>query len=83
MLVSELEISLEIICTRGKILAQLPSEKYLQGFEISRAFLRAKQAEEKRGEIQNPVKIAHKAVVLIFLSLWYSSGICLLQINEF
>ena len=33
--------------------------------EISLTFLRAKLVGEKRGEIQNSVKIAHKAVVLI------------------
>ena len=46
-------------------LEQLPWEQFLQAFEIYRALLHAKQ----RAKIQNPVKIAHKAVVLIFLSL--------------
>ena len=50
-------------------LDQLPCEQSLQVFEISRSFLREKQVEEKRGKIQNPVKIAHKAAVLFFLSL--------------
>ena len=55
---------------RGKIkLEQLPCEQFLQAFEIYRALLRAKQVEEKRAKIQNPEKIAHKAVVLILLSL--------------
>ena len=39
---------------------QLPHEQFLQGFKISRAFLRAKQVGEKRGEIQNPVQISQK-----------------------
>ena len=38
------------------------SEQFLLGFEISRAFIRAKQEGEKGGKIQNPAKIAHKAV---------------------
>ena len=55
---------------RGKEkLEQLPCEQFLQAFEIYRALLRAKQVGEKCGKIQNPVKIAHKPVVLIFLSL--------------
>ena len=36
---------------------------------MSRAFLRAKQVEENRRKIQNVVKIAKKAVFLIFLFL--------------
>ena len=47
-------------------LEKLPCEQFLQVFEISRSFLRAKQVGEKRGKIQNPVKIAHKAAVLFF-----------------
>ena len=31
---------------------------------------RTKQVGEKRWKFQNPVKVAHKAVILIFLSLW-------------
>ena len=50
-------------------LEQLPCEQFLQVFEISRSFLRAKQVGEKRGKIQNPVKIDHKVAVLFFLSL--------------
>ena len=50
----------------GKKLEQLTCEQFLQAFEIYRALLRAKQLGEKRVKIQNPVKIAHKAVVLIF-----------------
>ena len=50
-------------------LEQLPFEQFLQAFEIYRALLRVKQVGEKRAKILNPVKIAHKAVVLIFLSL--------------
>ena len=48
---------------------QLPCDNFLQAFEIYRALLRAKQVGETRAKIQNPVKIAHKAVVLNFLSL--------------
>ena len=47
-------------------LEQLPCEQLLQVFKISRSFLCAKQVEEKRGKIQSPVKIAHKAAVLFF-----------------
>ena len=46
------------------ILEQLPCEQFLQAFGFYRAFLCAKQVEGKRGKIQKPVKIAHKAVVL-------------------
>ena len=49
-------------------LEQMPCVLFLQVFEISRSFLRAYQVGEKRGKIQNPVKIAHKAAVLFFLS---------------
>ena len=53
---------------RGKEkLELLPFEHFLQGFEISRAFLRAKQVGEKCTKIQNPVEIAHKAFALFFL----------------
>ena len=56
--------------TRGKEkLEQLPCEQFLQAFKIYRALLRSKKMGEKYGKIQNPVKIAHQAVVLIFLSL--------------
>ena len=56
--------------TRGKEkLEQMACEQFLQCFECYRAFLRMKQVGEKRGNIQNAVKIAHKAVVLFFLSL--------------
>ena len=56
------------ICENNLLLVkleQLPCEQFLQAFEIYRALLHAKQ----RAKIQNPVKIAHKAVVLILLSL--------------
>ena len=49
-------------------LEQLPCEHFLQAFEIS-ALLCVKQVGEKRAKIQNPVKITHKAVFQIFLSL--------------
>ena len=47
-------------------LEQLPCEQFLQAY---RALLCAKQVGERRGKIQNRVKIAYMAVVLIFLSL--------------
>ena len=47
----------------------LPCEQFLQTFEIYRALLRTKQVGEKQGKVQKPVKIAHKAVVLILFSL--------------
>ena len=50
-------------------LEELPCEQFLQGFEISRFFVRAKQVGQKRAKIQNPVKSAHKAVVLNLISL--------------
>ena len=56
---------------RGKEkIEQLPGEQFLQSFEISRSFLRARQVEEKRGKIQITDKIVHKAVVLIFNSTY-------------
>ena len=58
------------ILFRGKEkLEQLPWKQFLQASEIYRALLRTKQVGEKQGKVQKPVKIAHKAVVLIFLSL--------------
>ena len=50
-------------------LEQLSCEQFLQAFEVYRALFRAKQVGEKRTKIQNPEKNAHKAVVLILLSL--------------
>ena len=44
-------------------------EQFLQQIENSRTFLRAKQVGEKRGRLQFVVEIAHKAVVLILISL--------------
>ena len=41
----------------------------LQGFEISRTFLGATQVGKKRGKFQNPVKIVHIPVVLIYFEL--------------
>ena len=56
--------------TRGKEkLEQLPCERFLQGFEFSRAFLSPVSHGVKRGKFQKPVKNAHKVVVLIFLFL--------------
>ena len=58
------------VSTRGKEkLEQPPYERFLQGFEFSRAFLPPVSHRVKLGKFQKPVKIAHKAVVLIFLSL--------------
>ena len=37
--------------------------------EIFRTFFRAKQVQEKRGRFKIVVEIAHKAVVLILISL--------------
>ena len=45
----------------------MPCEQFLQQIEISYTFLCAKQV--KRGKIQFAVEIAHKAVVLILISL--------------
>ena len=61
---------LQIIVRGKEKLEELPCEQFLQGFEISRSFVRAKQVGQKRAKIQNPVKIAHKAFVLIFISLY-------------
>ena len=55
--------------TKGKEkIEQLPCERFLQGIGFSHAFLPPFSHEEKSGRFQKPVKIAHKAVVLIFLS---------------
>ena len=52
---------LEVV--RGKVkLEQRPCEQFLRAFKNYRALLRSKQVGEKRGKIQNPVKIAHNAV---------------------
>ena len=59
---SHIASTLKSVGIRGKEkIEQLPCEQCLQAFEIYRALLRAKQVGEKRGKIQNPVKIAHKA----------------------
>ena len=59
-----------LLVPRGKEkIEQLPCERFLQAFEIYRAYLAPISHGEKRGKFQKPVKIAHKAVVLIFLSL--------------
>ena len=50
--------------SRGKeTLEQLPCERFLQGFEFSRAFLPLVLQRENRGRFQNPAKIAQKAVL--------------------
>ena len=56
---------------RGKVkLEQLPCERFLQGFEFTRAFPPPVSHGVKDGKFQKPVKIAHKAADLIFHSLW-------------
>ena len=47
----------------------LSCEQFLQQIEFSRTFLRAKQVGKKGGTVQFVVEIAHKAVVLILISL--------------
>ena len=54
---------------RERKIRTLPCERFLQRFECFRAFLPPVSYEGKRGNIQNTVKIAHKAFILIFLSL--------------
>ena len=48
---------------------RLEWNQFLQQIETSSTFLRAKQVGEKRGKFQLAVEIAHKAVILILLSL--------------
>ena len=48
---------------------QLHFEQFRQQIEFSCTFLRAKQVGEKRGRFQFVVEVAHKAVVLILISL--------------
>ena len=56
--------------SRGKEkLEQLPCERFLQDFDFSRAFFSPVSYGEKCGKFQNPVKNAHKVVVLILISL--------------
>ena len=50
-------------------LEQQPYEHFLHAFEFYCTLLRAKQVGVKRGKIQKPLKIAHKGIVLILLSL--------------
>ena len=45
---------------------QLPCEQSLQGFGFSQTFLPPVSHGDKSGLFQNPVKVAYKAVVLIF-----------------
>ena len=47
----------------------MPCEQFLQQIEISRTFLQANQVGEKRATFQFVVEIAHRAVILILLSL--------------
>ena len=57
---------------RGRVkekLGQLPCEQFLQVFETSRSFLRAKQMGEKRGKFQNVAEFVYKAAFLILCSL--------------
>ena len=56
--------------TRGKEnLDLIPCDQFLHSFEISRAFLHAKQVAEKARENSKHCNFAHKAAVLIFRSL--------------
>ena len=58
--------SLKITIFNGKDeLEQMLFELFLQSFETSLAFLRAKQT----GKYRTPLKIAHMAVALIFFPL--------------
>ena len=41
------------------IVDQLACARFFQGFDIFRAFFRAKQVVEKRRKLRNPVKIMH------------------------
>ena len=50
-------------------LEQLACVLFLQGFDFSSAFLPPVWHGVKRGKFQKPVKIAHKAVVLVLPSL--------------
>ena len=68
--ITDIRFSTILCSTRVKTkLEQMPCEQFLQAFEFYRALLRVKQVGEKRDKIKKPVKIAHKAVVLIFFSL--------------
>ena len=52
----------ELKTVRGKeILEPLPCERFLQGFENSRAYLPPVSHREKREKYQNPLKNAQKA----------------------
>ena len=58
------------LLSRGKEeVEKLPCDGFLQAFGFSRAFLQPVSHGEKRGKFQKPVKMTHKAVVLIFLLL--------------
>ena len=48
----------------------LINDFYRQGFEFFRAFLTPVFHGENSGKFQNQVKVAFKAIVLIFLSLY-------------
>ena len=50
-------------------LEQLPCELFLQDFKFSRVFLPPVSHGIKSAKFQKPVKIAHKAVILILFSL--------------
>ena len=58
------------VLPRGKEkIEKLPCERFLQSFGFSRALLPPVSHGEKCGKFQKPVKIAHKAVILILLLL--------------
>ena len=48
---------------------ELPCERFLQVFELSRAFLPPISHGKKCGKLQNPVKNANKADIRVFISL--------------
>ena len=48
---------------------QLPCERFLQGLKFSHAFLPSVSHGKNGGKFRKPVRIDHKADVLIFISL--------------
>ena len=54
--------------TKKVKIEELPCEQFFLGFEIVLASFLGRQMQEKRGKIQNHVKIVQKTVFLIFLS---------------
>ena len=62
-------MSIYVEARGGKDLEQLPCERFLQVFELSRAFLPPISHGKKCGKLQNPVKNANKADIRVFISL--------------